>query len=242
MENKDIIALTREVGRQLQKEEAYIAYQMAKQAADDDQELQKLIEDFSNIRNDIDRETSKDEKDMPFYDPQIERDERIYSKIYDVVINNNAYYENADYNNVGQLFINGQAMFYDASLLLADRLRGMNDDFGIIPLPKYDETQKEYRSFVNGASNMICVPASCQDLERASIITEALAEEAYKTVTPVLYETYLKRKVTRDADSAEMIDYIIRNRVFDMGYINMFDGTRTQFFMPGEAGNHPALR
>ena len=167
---------------------------------------------------------SKDEKDMPFYDPQIERDERIYSKIYDVVINNNAYYENADYNNVGQLFINGQAMFYDASLLLADRLRGMNDDFGIIPLPKYDETQKEYRSFVNGASNMICVPASCQDLERASIITEALAEEAYKTVTPVLYETYLKRKVTRDADSDEMIDYIIRNRVFDMGYINMFDG------------------
>ena len=45
MENKDIIALTREVGRQLQKEEAYIAYQMAKQAADDDQELQKLIDE-----------------------------------------------------------------------------------------------------------------------------------------------------------------------------------------------------
>ncbi len=71
---------------------------------------------------------------------------------------------------------------------------------------------------------MICVPASCKNLERASIITEALASEAYKTVTPVLYETYLKRKITRDADSAEMIDYIVRNRVFDMGYINLFDG------------------
>jgi len=161
---------------------------------------------------------------MPYYDPQVERDEQIYGKIYDAVITNNAYFESADYNNVGQLFINGQAMFYDASLLLADRLRDMNDEFGIIPMPKFDESQKEYRSFVNGASSMVCVPASCQDLQRASILTEALAEEAYKTVTPVLYETYLKRKVSRDADSAEMIDYIIRNRVFDMGYINMFDG------------------
>ena len=167
---------------------------------------------------------SKDENDMPYYDPQVERDEQIYGKIYDAVITNNAYFESADYNNVGQLFINGQAMFYDASLLLADRLRDMNDEFGILPMPKFDESQKEYRSFVNGASSMVCVPASCQDLQRASILTEALAEEAYKTVTPVLYETYLKRKVSRDADSAEMIDYIIRNRVFDMGYINMFDG------------------
>ena len=115
-------------------------------------------------------------------------------------------------------------MFYDASLLLADRLRDMSDEFGIIPLPKFDESQKEYRSFVNGASSMVCVPASCQDLERASVITEALASEAYATVTPVLYETYLKRKVSRDADSAEMIDYIVRNRVFDMGYVNLFDG------------------
>ena len=69
----------------------------------------------------------------------------------------------------------------------------------------------------NGVTNFHC------EIE-ASILTEALAEEAYKTVTPVLYETYLKRKVSRDADSAEMIDYIVRNRVFDMGYVNLFDG------------------
>lgn len=166
---------------------------------------------------------SKDENDMPYYDPNIERDTDIYGKIYDVIVTNNAYFETTDYNNVGKLFINGQAMFYDASFLLVGFLRDMDDEFGILPLPKYSEMQKEYRSFVNGASNMICVPVTCKNLERASIITEALASEAYRTVTPVLYETYLKRKVTRDADSSEMIDYILRNRVFDMGYINLFD-------------------
>ncbi len=86
MENKDIIALTREVGRQLQKEEAYIAYQMAKQAADDDQELQKLIEDFSNIRNDIDRETSKDEKDRD--NEQIRKLNENMRKVYAKIMTN----------------------------------------------------------------------------------------------------------------------------------------------------------
>ena len=73
---------------------------------------------------------------------------------------------------------------------------------------------------------MICVPATVKEANReyVSVIIEAMAAEAYKTVTPVLYETYLKRKVTRDAESAEMIDYIVRNRVFDMAYVNMHDG------------------
>ena len=43
-------------------------------------------------------------------------------------------------------------------------------------------------------------------------------------MTPVLKETYLRRKITRDADSSEMIDYIVRKRVFDMAYVNMYDG------------------
>ena len=166
---------------------------------------------------------TKDESDMPVYEPNIAKETAIYNKIYDVIISNNAYFENADYMSVGDKFINGKALFYDASLLLADRLREMNNDFGILPMPKLNETQKEYYSFVNGASSMVCVPRSCENVERASIILEALASEAYKTVTPVLYETFLKRKVTRDADSQEMIDYIVRNRVYDMGYTNLFD-------------------
>lgn len=63
MENKDIIEITRELGRQLQKEECYIVYQAAKQAADEDEELQRLIGEFGNVREEISAETSKDEDD-----------------------------------------------------------------------------------------------------------------------------------------------------------------------------------
>ncbi len=171
---------------------------------------------------------SKDQDDVPFYNPQLERDTAIYGKIYDVIVTNNAYYETnvSDFPNVAKLFADGRAMFLDAKLHTAEELREMDNEFGIIPVPKLDESQNDYKSFVNGAASMICVPATVKESDReyVSIIIEAMASEAYKTVTPVLYETYLKRKMTRDAESAEMIDYIVRNRVFDMAYVNMHDG------------------
>ncbi len=172
---------------------------------------------------------SKDQDDVPFYDPQLERDTEIYRKIYDVIITNNAYMETvvASFPNVSKVFADGRALFLDAKLATAEELREMDNEFGILPVPKFSESQSDYRSFVNGASSMICVPATVKsDSQRefVSIITEALASEAYRTVTPVLKETYLKRKITRDSDSADMIDYIVRNRVFDMAYVNMHDG------------------
>jgi ABC-type glycerol-3-phosphate transport system substrate-binding protein len=171
---------------------------------------------------------SKDADDVPFYDPQLERDTKIYNKIYDVIITNNAYYETniSNFPNVAKVFADGRALFYDAKLASAEELREMDDDFGIIPVPKFDTNQTDYKSFVNGAASMVCVPATVKEADReyVSIIIEGMAAEAYRVVTPVLYETYLKRKVTRDAESMDMIDYIVRNRVFDMAYVNMHDG------------------
>ena len=174
---------------------------------------------------------SKDQDDVPFYDPDLERDTKIYAKIYDVIITNNAYYETdvtaANFPRVAKTFADGRAMFLDAKLSTAEELREMDNEFGILPVPKFDEAQTDYKSFVNGASSMVCVPAtitSDSQREFVSIIIEALASEAYRTVTPVLKENYLKRKITRDAESADMIDYVVRNRVFDMAYVNMHDG------------------
>jgi len=166
---------------------------------------------------------SKDNDDVPYYDLQVERDTAIYDKIYSVVITNKANYEQSNWNVPHTLFSSGRALFYDASLGDGELLREMEDEYGILPIPKYSEAQ-DYKSFVNGASAMICIPATVkpQNREFVSVILESLASEAYKTVTPVLKETYLKRKYTRDADSMDMLDYVIRNRVFDMGYVFLY--------------------
>ncbi len=63
MENKDIIELAREIGRQLQKDENYIKFQLAKQATEDDEELQNLIGEFNLKRMAISNEVSKADRD-----------------------------------------------------------------------------------------------------------------------------------------------------------------------------------
>lgn len=83
MENKDIIELVREVGRQLQKEEAYIKYNLARQAADEDKELQKLITQFSTLRAEIADDASKgdEERDVEAAKKRAEDMRKVYAKI-----------------------------------------------------------------------------------------------------------------------------------------------------------------
>lgn len=47
----DVIKMTRELGKAIQQDERYIAYNIAKQINDEDEELQKDIAEFENLRN-----------------------------------------------------------------------------------------------------------------------------------------------------------------------------------------------
>ena len=172
---------------------------------------------------------TKDGDDVPYFEPQTERDTAIYAKIYEAIITNKSNFETEEAYEINtiKIFVDGRAMFYDANLGHSEQfMREMDDDYGILPEPKFDSAQENYQSFVNGAISMICVPATVkeQNREYVSVIIEALASEAYNLVTPALKENILKRKMTRDAESADMIDIIVRHRVFDMAYANMYDG------------------
>ena len=59
----DIIEMTRELGKALQADDRYIAYTLAKQANDDDEQLQNLINAFNLKRMQLQMESSKEEKD-----------------------------------------------------------------------------------------------------------------------------------------------------------------------------------
>lgn len=163
----------------------------------------------------------KDNEDIPYLAVDAEKTEAIYAKMRKILIEEESLVERTSLIDAHAAFAEDRAMFIDSKFVHLNLLRDMDSDYGILPVPKFDEAQEDYISFVNGCSNMLCIPFTCPDPERTSIIVEAIAEESYYTVTPVLYETFLKRKMTRDPDSAEMIDYIIRNRAFDFGYAAM---------------------
>ena len=119
-----------------------------------------------------------------------------------------------------RIFSDGRAalitgMFVDSIM----NLRGMDDDYGFLPYPMYDEKQGKYFTMLDGHGPLMGVPVNVSDPERTGIIIEAMSAEGYKQVSPVYYDIALKTKFARDEESAEMIDIIMEGRTFDFGYM-----------------------
>ena len=130
---------------------------------------------------------------------------------------------NTEYNDFIQAFAEGRVLFRVASADDATKLREYDTNFGIIPLPKFDENQEKYGSWVDPWHLTLCVPIDNEDPERTSVILESLGYYSYRMIYPALIEQKLFGSGTRDIESLEMLeDYIFPNVYFDFGYI--YDG------------------
>lgn len=116
------------------------------------------------------------------------------------------------------LFTNGRALFHDTGLGSAQSMRSMNDDFGIVPNPKFTEDD-DYATVVNGYASLVLMPITVEDENRTGNIMEALCAIGSKEVIPAFYEVSLKTKFARDAESEQMIDIIRDSIMYDLGYV-----------------------
>ena len=126
-------------------------------------------------------------------------------------------------NDIREMFANGYAAMSTVRILEleAGSIRNMEQEFGVVPMPKYDEAQKEYRTLLHDQFTVLCVPTTVtgEDLDKVSAVMEALASASYKTVRPAYYETTLRTKIAQDPQSAAMFDIIIDNVYIDAGII-----------------------
>ncbi len=177
---------------------------------------------------------SYDENHLPVFDPDTDRLQKIYDKVYELLITQNAFHviwaqyekDPSMYTATIDVFRDGRALFFPTYLSVTTFLRDMVDDYGILPNPKYDESQEDYLGFVNGSASMACVPNSLseENLAIAGYMLEALTSSSYHMTTDTLYEVVAKSKNARDPESAEMVDIIIRHKVFDFGYSHFSNG------------------
>ena len=125
--------------------------------------------------------------------------------------------KNADVRNI---FRQGNALFFFESLSFALGNRDMEADFGILPMPKYDDNQETYLTSTHNSCSMMCFPISVSDPSYSGTIVDALCRESYETVVPVYYDKALKTKSARDDESQEMIDIIRTGLTFDFGWVH----------------------
>ena len=127
-----------------------------------------------------------------------------------------------------QYYINGQALYYMGGFGTASAFRAMEDDFGIVPLPKYDESQKDYYSRIADGW-LLNVPTHCADTEFVSAILEELAIGTKNYIIPAYYEDALKNKFIRDDDTLEMLDIVQTNKMIDLADTVWFNEIRGPF-------------
>ena len=127
------------------------------------------------------------------------------------------------------LFENDRVLFMDCSLFHISSLRDTETDFGIIPYPKYDESQKDYCARVSYFMPSV-LPATNKDLELVGAVMEYANYRAKANITPAYYDITLKGKVSRDVESVEMLDLILDNRVVDLGDTLFCASVRDGFF------------
>ncbi|MCL1859262.1 MAG: extracellular solute-binding protein [Oscillospiraceae bacterium] len=127
-------------------------------------------------------------------------------------------------------FMEDRVLFMWIRMRVVEAFRGMDSNFGILPMPKYDEAQDNYCSLVNPYTGvMLGVPKTTGDPERTSIILEALSAESKYTLQPAYYDIVLNRKFARDEESSEMLDIIFNTQVYDIGGVYSFGSVFSDF-------------
>lgn len=116
------------------------------------------------------------------------------------------------------MFNNKQTLFamYPMRIVEYPEMREASD-FGILPLPKYDEKQENY--ITQAWPEISAIPALVRNRDMSSTVLEALNRVSYLDVYPIYKETVLQRKLARDDESAEIVDIISQNALCDFGTI-----------------------
>ena len=170
----------------------------------------------------------KDADDMPYFPEQnAEQVNLVLDKSIKIWSNKSltasADRDGFDMPTLQGIFEEGRALFLGEVMQLVFRLREMDLDFGLIPFPKYESSQKNYGHFVHSTSAMLSIPYNCKDIEKIGRFVEAMSYESMYTLTPAYYETALTGKYFRDQESNDMLTIILQSRTFDLGSIHMFN-------------------
>lgn len=112
-------------------------------------------------------------------------------------------------------------------------MRNTDQEYGVIPMPKFDENQEDYRTLLHDQFSVVAIPTTVKDerLDMVSAVIEAMASASYKIVKPVYYEETLRTKIVHDPQSSEMMELIINSLTTDSGifYTDALEGFQNPF-------------
>ena len=145
---------------------------------------------------------------------------------------------NSDDDTAMKLFAQGNALFAMTKFYNAEvYLTSMEEDYYVIPMPKYERGQDGYRTLLHDGVNVFGISYVSSQKAACAALLEVMASESYRTVVPVYYDEVLKYRYTTDPDSSSMIDEI-RNGIY-VDFVLAWDRQITENWLRVSITNNP---
>ncbi len=125
------------------------------------------------------------------------------------------------YSNGQAGIVSGKVTFYSdiISKLEEDTFRNATDvKIGLLPYPKYSESQENYAHYVDNHLMIYALPISVSDYENVVDFLTILAAHSRAQVRQTWIDSYCYEYLG-DQDSADMLEIILNTRTYDPGYL-----------------------
>ena len=172
---------------------------------------------------------TKDEDNFLKYAVNVERLSYAIDQINLLIHENDGFYgvpkggSDKEQDTICTMFAQDQAAMVTLRLIHVESedMRNMSSQYGIVPVPKLDESQDNYYSYAHDTMTAYGIPLTVigDELEMIGAFLEAMGSESYRTVAPAYYELALKTKYVSDDLSAKMLDDIVNNFYVDAGVL-----------------------
>ena len=167
--------------------------------------------------------TTRGEDGLPKLTYMNERTISAYEKLYALCHENSGSYFGQQtlefYWFAQDKFRDGQSVFLLDIFQATDKLREMTDDYGVLPLFKYDEAQSDYYTNVADVYSLMALSSVTQDREALGAVFELLGQKSYDYVIPAYFEVALKQKYARDNIDAKMYDRVLAGCRYNFGFV-----------------------
>ena len=117
-----------------------------------------------------------------------------------------------------KMFGEGRTLFLMSELKAGVEMREYEINFGILPVPKLREEQDMYYTDETERLHYVCIPTLSEKPDEVAQILDAMADDRYKNVIPVYYDSYVTYKGLRDEESLEMLEILSKGRTVDVGF------------------------
>ncbi|MBO5797730.1 MAG: extracellular solute-binding protein [Clostridia bacterium] len=134
---------------------------------------------------------------------------------------------------LASVFTKGNALFLSTGCQVAE-LKDMEADWGVLPMPKFDESQESYRSCVDHNSTVFGVTSSNTTLHETGVILEALGRHC-QTLEDIYWPDYEETYWRSPTDSQLIAEFVVGSGQYDLAILmqntnNVFPAPMSRVF------------